>query len=854
MSSKQQIKLSSYPIEYSTRNIQFSLLPTRKQAPTILVQPINAISLPTSASTARNTISLVQGIPFSFELTAQDPTNLANPNDTTGLYYIWRKDGAQLLDKTLGAGTNKLVFSNKASTLAASGRYICEVYNNIGVTQTDPVDVDVIDLKNHPKLQKNLILNGDGDGGLDSWITNDDIITRPFLYNNTTITKNYGSFRLGDFIIREVDKQVPRALPNEFYFGFGPHWTLFGDSFTKRKAQDPNLLVLDRKSNPYTTMNPEGRFASQEQLAQIVLNEDYDSSGYAGFYPGIAYLDSYNNNTGLGLTSEFNSKLPNYFTRNKMYISKYGDKQTVSISQTVDLSDVSTLIDGNTAGVDNIIGQFFAYAGIGITDYKLKVVTVDGDKTFNYYIKDSEDVFNWLVYDLDTADLQQLVDGIPFANRLQTWNDIIKDYYFRKDIYNASNKWGLDYLNSIENKTYPNQKFRKDIGAIGGFLVDKLNQVAGLYATKGDELHLPDVFAVDPIVILQDLCATVNDIRDDLFISISTFNQSVPLKSQYANYDDFIKTRSQDLLKTIQSILINPTWIALTSILFKQKIKLKPNTTIEIIPQCYDKVYVDIEFKDANGRLINKERINGPDDKDVWAIKEKVYVPLTLYSIFQFLECDNNDVVIYGQKYTNTNALKPLFNDLGVVANGWEANYSGIVDKNATFLLNKYDFSNNKANYPNSSILWYVKPQYYHKSLNEYGAAAMFGIGKDMYIPKNTRQATITVSFKHESKIFLDNSPELKGWFNQELYNDDFGQNSGTSDRLFDYGYPRCGITKMKFLLFPNKVNNTEDSLSYSLPPAQNTVLGLEKARYLIKDAFDSTKNFTYKILLPKVL
>lgn len=853
MTSEEQIKLSNYPVERSTRNAQFSLLPVKLEAPIILSQPIQNTSFP-STSFANNTISLIKGTSLRFEVKAQDPTNLKNLNDTSSLYYVWRKDGAQIVDGVLGFNTPRLFFSRNQVDLSTSGRYVCEIYNSVGVTQTTPIDIDVVDTSSDSRLRKNLLINGDGDGGLDGWSTNDDIIVRPFIYNNTTVTKNYGSFRLGSFIIREIDKDIPRVLPNEFYFGFGPNWTLFGDSFLKRKAKDTNLLSLDRKSNPYDTMDWQGRFASQEQLSQIILNEDTGESGYAGFYPGIVFLDSYNKNKSLGLLSEFRNKLPNYFTRNKMFISKYGDKQSISLSQNVDLSEASSLIDGNTIGVKNIVSQFFAYAGIGITDYKIKVVTDDGDKTFNYYIKDSEDVFNWLVYDLDTSDFgQKPVNGIPFIDRLRTWADLLKQFYNNKSTYNNANEWGLSYLKSLENKTYPNYGFRKDIGSFGGFLVEKLNEIVQLYKTRGDELHLSDVFNAESVFILQDLCAKINDYRDDLLISRTTFNQSVALLSQFTTYDNLIKTRSSDLLKTIQEILLNPTWISLTSILFKERIKVKSGTTIEIIPQCYDRLYVDIHFKDSNGRLLSSERVDGPTDKDIWAVKEKIYLPLTMYSIFQFLDCDNNDILVYGQKYTNTNALKPLFEDPGLLANGWEANYSGIVDKNATFLLNKYDFGSGKANYPNSDIYWYVKPKFYHKALNDYGAAAMFAIGKDMFVPKGTRQATVAINFQHESKIFLDNSPELKGWFNQELYSDEFGQNSGTSNRLIDYGYPRCGITKMKFLLYPNNIDNREDSLSYSIPPTENTVLGLEKLRYNVLEAFDSTKKFTYAVQQPKV-
>ena len=475
-------------------------------------------------------------------------------------------------------------------------------------------------------------------------------------------------------------------------------------------------------------------------------------------------MDQYNKNINsdlIGLYTEFKNTNPTYFTRDKLRFEKFGGKRLATISQTVDVSDLANFIDGSVYGVKYLTSQFFAYVGVGITDYKIKVQTKDGPKLLNYYINDSEIVYDRLV--------------------------------------------------GSANQNFP-------------------------------------------------------EIRD-----VS------------ANSREYLDPRN--------------------------KIELLPNTDIEIIPQCYDKTTITLTYLDDRNQSLKVETVDGPDESDIWAIKEKVYFPLTLWSLFEFVQPRNNNIKVYGQKYTNTNAISTLFtsnlldydspavrdqyelykgdtqgniftlsyedwkssiwipsvvNSIGgIFGTNWSKDSSPelpytITDKAFKFFLNKFDFTNPgwRGSYPGD--IWYTAQyyrdkNYYYKALQDYGAAAMFGVGKNVVIPKNTKSIKIDVTFNHNSSIQSDTNPELKYWQSQELYADEYGQNSGKSRRLVEYGYPRCGVTKMKMVVMPNDPKISEETVSYDLPPATSTVLGLQKNKYADPDAHNTDDGgpFKYEILQP---
>ena len=98
------------------------------------------------------------------------------------------------------------------------------------------------------------------------------------------------------------------------------------------------------------------------------------------------------------------------------------------------------------------------------------------------------------------------------------------------------------------------------------------------------------------------------------------------------------------------------------------------------------------------------------------------------------------------------------------------------------------------------------------------GAAAFFAINESNVIPKGTRRVEISFEFKHTSETYDDQAPEIKNWNNQELYLDLFGSIGQDKDIGLKYGEPRCGITSMKYVLFPNKLTVNTNYNSYNIP------------------------------------
>jgi len=294
-----------------------------------------------------------------------------------------------------------------------------------------------------------------------------------------------------------------------------------------------------------------------------------------------------------------------------------------------------------------------------------------------------------------------------------------------------------------------------------------------------------------------------------------------------ANYDDFMARLEDDLVTG--------------------KVVLVPNTPIEIIPLVEDITQVEIAYLDQQGRQLSKDLVDGPSEREVFAIKDHTFLPLNLYPLFEFLIASNNPIKVFGQTYTTTEALKPLFEDATpypqqywevpdgdspagrFAAWGGDQNKLGeLTDAQAKFTLSKLNWMQFGSPIP---IGYNLKPDRKSRALKEGGAAAMFGVEKTRIIPRGTRSARITVRFTHTSDVILDNDPKAKKWPEQTIYYDVLGQSSGTSRRVVDYSYPRCGITKMKFLVVPNNFSVSTKFPSYKLPPPQNTVVGYRVQR-----------------------
>jgi len=213
----------------------------------------------------------------------------------------------------------------------------------------------------------------------------------------------------------------------------------------------------------------------------------------------------------------------------------------------------------------------------------------------------------------------------------------------------------------------------------------------------------------------------------------------------------------------------------------------------------------------------------------------------------------SNPITVFGQKYTDLNAIKAV-----KLSNGPSEDVFLAKDRNARFLQKKYNFKKYNATVPaggSSAGEFIQEPLNKDRAIIDYGASAMFGVGKTTIIPKNTTSVKITVNFTHTSNVPLDAQPEFKGWTNQEIYANLFGEYPLNSERVIEHGNPRCGITKMKFILMPNESGVSTNHITYYIPPPNSTVLGLQKNK-LFEDNNDTSEpgDFIYTLVQPQNL
>lgn len=425
MSTQRTVKLPQPPLkDLAIRAGSFELLTERGGSPAVVSQPIqnfqqytwilDAQTIPVTYQPivpVNRKISMLMGTEFSWDLIAIDESNIDNPNIATNLSYYWRQDGSSIYELNRangGVGSKDARLPKQFSTPEVTGRYICDISNQYETVSTEPFDIEVIDPQNHPKLYTNLILNGDGEGGTTGWETDSEIKVHSFL-NSFTYGNNFGS--LSSFgLLGDNEKTYTGNPPSDFFFSLAGHGSLFFPLHEKRKKADANYsnatLKTNLKSKPQDGLNSNEQYLVSV-LPQIICNEDYQIGRFAGFFPGIAWLDAYNKNTGasvIGLGSEFmdsrtGKSFPlSYFTRDKIGFEKSGANNRVKLSQTIDISDVATMVDGNVLGVQYLSSHFFAYVGSGLSGYNITLnVSGSGPTTFPYYIADSEQYYDRFV-------------------------------------------------------------------------------------------------------------------------------------------------------------------------------------------------------------------------------------------------------------------------------------------------------------------------------------------------------------------------------------------------------------------------------------------------------------------------
>lgn len=500
-----QIITSSLSVNTSdpaNKKSTFELLLSVPNPPTIQEQPINRISQQTwiqsikantpiyqDISPTANTVNAIEGTELSWSILAGDASNLENPNDSSTLKYFWRKDDASMVSVNSlnnNKGSNTITITSEQCTPAISGEYVCEVSNQYGTVISDSFTLNVFNADNVSKFYTNLIQNGNGEGGLNTWDDGDNIKVLPFSDDITTRT-NFGSFQLGGFITLKGLTDKPTNYEPEFRFSTSNHSSLFYPGYNIRKASETGFLIVDQKLIDESGIPPAfNKWLNFTYLAQIVANEDYTgNSPLAAFFPGTYWIDKYNKNEEIfgGLTQELTKGIPQlrtdtptYFTRNNIEFKESGGDKSATFSQTINLEDLSDFINGNSYGVDNLESQFFAYVGAGITGYNVTLDTFEkGIITTKYYLTDVE---NW--YDsLYVAKSPVFENGTPSING----NDLhaivaIKDTLYGREVPNPkdstivnlahTNARPIQVYNGVLDNPAPLLEYHKGDSVYGG--------------------------------------------------------------------------------------------------------------------------------------------------------------------------------------------------------------------------------------------------------------------------------------------------------------------------------------------------------------------------------------------------
>ncbi len=144
-------------------------------------------------------VKVLAGSSFILRIEAQQPNILNVENGvpeikqgTRELQFTWLLDGRLLSDLDISdtytespdvveSGTNELIFRN--ITTRAAGRYTCVIANDIGETESEPIDIQVINVSDPENtfFRQNIIQNGFANDGTNNWTTLlGDVVTKNF--------------------------------------------------------------------------------------------------------------------------------------------------------------------------------------------------------------------------------------------------------------------------------------------------------------------------------------------------------------------------------------------------------------------------------------------------------------------------------------------------------------------------------------------------------------------------------------------------------------------------------------------------------------------------------------------------
>ena len=417
--NQKKAKLTTPIPDDAIRAGDFQLLPTINRPPVITSHPARNFSQNTwgalvldngKYSVKYNDVNSFNGVftvrigtACSWGLYCSDPSNLNNPNDTSNITFVWKRDSFPLHKinrQNNGYGTPFMSFTKEECVQGIDGVYVCELTNRHGTTTSVPFTLRVVDLDNDERLYTNLLLNGDAEGGMDEWINTDGLVrgvtsrTSGISFSANTLT-GYprGSLPYGT----GADYQAPlefrfNTKVNKWHLFYG----LYNTWYSNTGGANGTLLNYEIPTIDVIKELPEWlQYTNTDLRSQVIANEEYNYSSDQpqGFFPAPNYIDKYNRNknNSVKLSTEFSiakSRPLNYFTRNTI---KFEDPTTTHLDQIIELDGLESLIDGQVGGVSYLSAQFFSYVAIAISRYTIRA-TINGKL----------EEFNWFVHKLDT--------------------------------------------------------------------------------------------------------------------------------------------------------------------------------------------------------------------------------------------------------------------------------------------------------------------------------------------------------------------------------------------------------------------------------------------------------------------
>ena len=771
--------------------------------------------------------TVLAGTAIELFVIAEDPS-LVDPDlrgDDSRLRYAWKRNGASIVEVNSlnnGKGISGMALFPEEVNENVSGIYTCEVSNAYGTTTSTEIELVVVDPKNHPKLFKNLLKNG---SSTVEWNVSEDVITRNFI-DSIPVTYNFGSLPNSCYWDFGFSKVQP-GTPEDFRFSQAGHSGLLFNILNTWKNKDSGLYDLTKSTTHNEVLPDWMSWMSRSLPAQIVPNEDIETGKFAAFFPGLKWLDLYNRNLNpnlIGITNEVESQMLTYITRDKLKFKKDGGNETSVASQTIDLSDVDAVVDGKVLGLSKLQAQFFAYVGAGITGYQIKATTENGKELFNWFVNTSYEVSSRLQNSKDNR-IELLKDTvieiIPLVQDITTVSLIMKNANNNEiERHDLSGPDAIDVFAIKEKSFLPITWY-----PIFDMFITNNNTIK-IYGQKySDTNALLNLMSPNPAIPSERLVGYNYTLKLNNFTGGA--NKRRIFKNVFNDYgysDDF----AEQIIGGNGSWTIDNWFNGLTDATRRLSISL---TTADLGGEPFENVDVE-EFRQYQRRKAYRNMKIALESVD-----SEIKVTLASTPIYETIRVDNDKARIFA-----------------VDVEG--------MDRNAAFFIKKVPFKEGGRYFPKPAPQSYGSPtnsqiddKRTYKALEDFGAAAMFGIGATVEVPKNTRSVEVLVTFTHTSDAIEDSQPESKGWTKSEIYRNDFSTAAADSNNrpALEYGYPRCGMTLAKFQLMPLGAGASDQYVSYYLPPADFTVLGLRKRR-LFENVNDTSQpgTFVYDYQMPK--